>query len=125
MEKSGSKRPSKKLKPETANDTEVRFVKSSGNVFTDLGVELSREDYLKIEIARAITNTIKHRGLTQAKAAEIVGTDQPKISAITRGQLDDFSAVRLIDYLLDLGRDVRLNVCKEYKEEPGKISVCG
>ena len=41
-------------------------------------------------------------GLKQMQAAELLGVDQPKISALSRGLLDGFSLERLIGYLPSL-----------------------
>ena len=70
---------------------------SSGNVFADLNLPSTEEDMLKVQIARAISNTIEKRGLTQSDAAAKLGTDQAKISAITRGRLKEFKIDRLFN----------------------------
>ena len=49
--------------------------KSSGNVFEDLQVTKPAEALAKAELARQIVNIIKERGLTQTKAAKILGID--------------------------------------------------
>lgn len=107
--------------PREATDDVV--VGSSGNVFDDLGVSLSSEDLLKVEIARAINNTIRKRKLTQAQAAKRMGIDQPKVSALLRGRLDDFSADRLIRFLLMLGRDIDIHISKYRDHAHGKLNV--
>ena len=53
---------------------------SSGNVFADLGIENPEEALAKSELARQIAMLIKKKKLTQKRAAEILGIDQPKIS---------------------------------------------
>jgi len=89
-------------------DTAGPMVEGTGNVFADIGLEMTEEDMLKVHIALQINRTINKRGLTQAKAAEIMGIDQPKISKIIRGRLSGFSERRLIEYLLRLGRDIEV-----------------
>ena len=59
---------------------------------------------------REISSIIEDRGLTQAEAAEIMGVDQPKVSALVRGRLDGFSMERLYRFLNALGRDVEIVV---------------
>ena len=49
----------------------------------------------KVELAILISSAIKRNKLTQKKAAEMIGVDQPKISAIIRGQLSGFTIDRL------------------------------
>ena len=90
------------------NDT--TFVESSGNVFADLGVENPEEMLLKAELAREISAQISERQLTQVEAAELLGIDQPKVSALTRGRLRGFSVERLLRLLLALGSDIEIRV---------------
>jgi predicted XRE-type DNA-binding protein len=95
----------------------------SGNVFTDVGLEMSEIDILKVHLALAINRTIQKRRLTQAEAGRKMGIDQSKVSKIVRGRLDDFSQERLIRFLLDLGRDVEIRVSERYKNERGQFRV--
>ena len=57
-----------------------------------------------------IFNIIAQRRLTQAEAAELLGIDQPKVSALTRGKLFGFSMERLFHFLRLLGRDVKITI---------------
>lgn len=95
----------------------------SGNVFADLNLPSSPEDMLKVEISRAIAATIRRRQLTQAEAAEIIGADQAKVSAMLRGRLKDFSANRLMNYLLLLGINVDIRLSCGAAGKPGKVKV--
>jgi len=54
---------------------------------------------VKSEIAALIALIIEKRGLTQAKAAEILGIDQPSVSDLVRGRLRGFSSDRLFRFL--------------------------
>jgi predicted XRE-type DNA-binding protein len=85
-----------------------KFEESSGNVFADLGVKNPEEALTKSELARQIAKLIKKKKLTQIEAAEILGIDQPKISALIRGRLRSFSLERLIRFLNALGQDVSI-----------------
>jgi predicted XRE-type DNA-binding protein len=96
---------------------------SCGNVFADLGLPSSPEDMLKIEISRAIAHTLRKRKLTQAAAAEIIGTDQAKVSALLKGRLKDFSADRLIKFLMALGMDVDIRLSGTAGGKQGRIRV--
>jgi predicted XRE-type DNA-binding protein len=89
-------------------DIQVRS--SSGNVFSDLGLENPEEWLVKAELARAIANIIADRRITQVEAAELLGIDQPKVSALINGKLSGFSAVRLFRFLNALDRDVEIVV---------------
>lgn len=89
---------------------EIRVQASSGNVFADLGLENSDELLVKAELARKISSIITKQQITQAEAAELLGVDQPKISALINGKLSGFSTVRLCRFLNALGRDVEIVV---------------
>jgi predicted XRE-type DNA-binding protein len=83
---------------------------SSGNVFADLGVVHPEEALAKAQLARAICLLIEKEGLTQRAVAQRLRIDQPKVSALVRGRLTDFSTDRLLRFLLRLGHNVRINV---------------
>ena len=64
----------------------------------------------KAELTARITAEIQRRRMTQARAAAILGIDQPKISALKQGKLAGSSIERLMRLLLLLGRDVEISV---------------
>ena len=86
------------------------YVESTGNVFADLDLPEPNEALAKAELAQKIVAIVQGRRLTQTAAAAILGVDQPKVSALMRGQLSGFSIERLLRFLLLLGRDVEINV---------------
>jgi len=83
---------------------------SSGNVFADLGLADAGEHLIKAGLVVRIDRTIRRRRLTQAAAAEIMGIDQPKISAMLSGQFRGYSVERLMRFLVALGHDVEIVV---------------
>jgi predicted XRE-type DNA-binding protein len=89
---------------------EIQITESSGNVFADLLLPEPDIRLAKAEMARAISLMIEELGLTQLQAADILGIDQPKVSAITRGRLADFSLDRLLTLVNRLGMDIEINV---------------
>lgn len=84
--------------------------KSSGNVFADLAVSEPEDSLAKAKLAGLICQIIRDRKLTQQEAAELIGLDQPKISALIRGKLRGFSAERLFRCLNELGQEVEISV---------------
>jgi predicted XRE-type DNA-binding protein len=86
----------------------IKVIKSSGNVFADLGLPNPEDALAKAKLASAICRVIEKRGLTQIEAAKILGLDQPKISALVRGKLSGFSIERLLRFLNDLGQEVAI-----------------
>jgi predicted XRE-type DNA-binding protein len=81
---------------------------SSGNVFRDLELPDADALQVKADLVYEISRAIEQRGLTQREAAEILGIDQPKVSALVRGHLKGFSMERLYRFLNALGKDVEI-----------------
>lgn len=74
----------------------------SGNVYADLGYPDSESMLVKAQLAAKIGEIVQRRGLTQARAAEILGLTQPKISALLKGRLRGISEHRLLECLTRL-----------------------
>jgi predicted XRE-type DNA-binding protein len=72
----------------------------SGNVFADLGLADAGEHLIKAGLVVKIERTIRHRRLTQAAAAELMGIDRPKVSAMPAGQFRGYSVERLMRFLV-------------------------
>lgn len=90
----------------------LTITKSSGNVFHDVGLNEPDKYLAKAELAHQINTIIKNRNLKQVDAAKILDIDQPKVSALSCGRLNDFSIERLINFLNKLDRDVEIIVKK-------------
>ncbi|HVE44895.1 MAG TPA: helix-turn-helix transcriptional regulator [Gammaproteobacteria bacterium] len=88
----------------------IKFVKSSGNVFADMGFQDAKERLVKADLAIRINKIIVKRGLKQQDAANLLDIKQPKISAIANGRLKDFSIEKLIEFLNKLDQDVKIVV---------------
>lgn len=82
----------------------------SANIFADLGFPNPEEHMAKAQLAVQIIDEIRRRDLNQTEAAEILGIDQPKVSALMRGQLKNFSLDRLCRFLNHLDKDVDIVV---------------
>jgi predicted XRE-type DNA-binding protein len=97
---------------------------SSGNVFADLGLPDAEELKTKVQLAVAIERDVTARGWSQAQAAEVLGINQPKVSALLRYRLDGFSVERLMNFLTALGHDVEIVVRpRRRRRQAGRISV--
>jgi predicted XRE-type DNA-binding protein len=83
-------------------------VRSSGNVFADLGLRDAGEKQTKVRLALAIQQIIQARRLSQTAAARLLDINQPKISALVNYHLDGFSVERLLHFLNALDRDVEI-----------------
>ena len=99
-----------------------KYTTGSGNVFHDLGFPDAEELRIKAELAMEISEVIESRGLTQVQAAEVLGVDQPKVSALVRGRLDGFSLERLYRFLNSLGRDIQITL-RDIPKNRGEAGV--
>jgi predicted XRE-type DNA-binding protein len=96
---------------------------SSGNVFADLGLPHAEERLLKAGIVSELHRLIKERGLTQVKAARLVGIYQPDLSRLLRGDFEDYSAERLMKMLTAFEQDVEIVVKPNRRAgKPGRIT---
>jgi predicted XRE-type DNA-binding protein len=95
----------------------------SGNVFKDLGLKDAEELLAKTKLATRIVQILEGLKLTQTQAAELLGVDQPKVSQIYRGRLDDFSVERLMRLITTLHRDIRIIVEKKPRRRRGRVIV--
>ncbi len=103
---------------------EIKVQASSGNVFADLDLPNPEEMLIKAELTRRISEIINQRNLTQVEAAELLGIDQPKVSALIRGKLNGFSTTRLFRFLNALGNDIEIVVKpKPVERSVAKITV--
>ena len=103
---------------------DVSIFESSGNVFLDLEVADPEETLVKAKLARMISTIIAQRHLSQNQAAELLGIDQPKVSALTRGRLTSFSIDRLLRFLLALDRDVEIIIApKPGARKRARVSI--
>lgn len=95
---------------------------STGNVFADLGLADAGEHLIKAGLVVRIGRIIRQQKLTQAAAAQLMGIDQPKVSAMLAGQFRGYSVERLMRFLVALGQDVEI-VVKPTKRGNGELRV--
>jgi len=98
--------------------------RSSGNVFADLGFEDASERQIKVHLAIAINTILQNQGLTQRKAGEVFGINQPKVSALAKYRLESFSVERLMRFLTSLNQDIEIIIRNRPRaRRPGRVSV--
>lgn len=97
---------------------------SSGNLFADLERPDAEEALARVRLAQQLAKIIERRNLNQTEAAELMGLDQPKVSALIHGRLSGFSTDRLLRCLMLLGQDVEIVVRNKPTDHPkAHISV--
>jgi predicted XRE-type DNA-binding protein len=75
-----------------------KVTESSGNVFVDLGYSQEEAAILQMrgDLMAKLRKFIINKRLTQAKAAEIFGVTQSRVSDLIRGKWERFSLEMLI-----------------------------
>ena len=95
---------------------------SSGSAFHALGLADADDLVLRADLMRKIAQIVAARGLTQVKAAELMGMDQPRVSALLNGRIGKFSTDRLLKALSDLGQDIEVRITPS-KLRKGRLRV--
>ena len=72
---------------------------------------------VRAALAREIAQIVSARGLTQCEAATLLGTAQPRVSALLNGTIEGFSLDRLVRYLNLLGEDIHIVVLPKPPEQ--------
>jgi predicted XRE-type DNA-binding protein len=90
----------------------MRITKGSENVFIDCGFPLTEAENLRIrsKMMMALTAYIRDKKLTQAKAAQVMGVSQPRISDLVRGKIGLFTIDTLVNMLTAAGLKVSLDI---------------
>jgi len=88
----------------------IEFERSTGNVFADIGLANPEQALAKAEIARQVNKIIEARQLSQSDAAAILGIDQPRVSALSKGRLSVFSLEKLMEFASRLGNQVEISI---------------
>ena len=86
------------------------IIKTSGNVFLDLGFppEEAAIFQMRAEIMADLRKFIKTKKLTQAKAADLFGVSQSRVSDLIRGKWEKFSLEMLIALATKAGMRISL-----------------
>ena len=90
---------------------QAQVLRSSGNVFADLGFHQDEAEHLRIRSALMATlrEVLKKQNLTQAEAARLLDVSQPRVSDLVRGKIGLFSIDTLVDMLARVGIRVEVH----------------
>jgi predicted XRE-type DNA-binding protein len=100
-----------------------QVVRSSGNVFADMGLPDAAELDTKARLGAALNLIVKRKKLTQAEVATALGINQPKVSALLNYKLEGFSVERLMHFLVALGQDIEIVVKAKPTSRSARIAV--
>lgn len=105
------------------NAESIEVETSSGNTWGGIPRADADEALARAELMRRVTDIIRRRRLTQARAAELLDTNQPTVSDLMRGKLSKFSLGRLLTFLNALGKDVEIRVRPADGNRAGRVMV--
>jgi predicted XRE-type DNA-binding protein len=110
-----SSRTHRTRKPNVMTKRKIDAHEGSGNIFADLELPDAEGLLLKSGIVIELHRLIKERGLTQVKAAKLLGITQPDLSHLLRGDFEDYSAERLMKMLTVFEQDIEI-VMKPHRQ---------
>ncbi|MEN6319600.1 MAG: helix-turn-helix transcriptional regulator [Syntrophaceae bacterium] len=86
------------------------IIKSSGNVFVDLGYSPEEAAILQMraDLMTKLRKFIETRKLTQADTAKILGVSQSRVSDLVRGKWERFSLEMLVTLATRAGMHISL-----------------
>jgi predicted XRE-type DNA-binding protein len=92
----------------------LKVTRGSGNVFRDLGFDKAEAENLKLrsELMMRISQYYAGSGMIQADAAKILGLTQPRLNALLKGRIDQFSLDALVNIANHAGLRVTLVIKK-------------
>ncbi|MGL6073443.1 MAG: helix-turn-helix domain-containing protein [Fimbriiglobus sp.] len=108
--KSSVKSPKTATKKPNSPKATISVEAGSGNVFADIGVAKPEMALVKAGLVQKIQELIEEQGLTQVRAAKLLGLDQPKVSALIRGRTSGYTTDRLFRFLNLLGQGVEITI---------------
>jgi predicted XRE-type DNA-binding protein len=80
------------------------------SAFHELDLENADELVTKSKLMSLIASEIQKRKLTQAAAGEMLGLDQPNVSALVNEKISRFSVEKLMELVAKLGFKVSIHV---------------
>ena len=95
-------------------NTRSAHTKGSNNVFSDLGFSESEAHNLALrsDLMIRVEKLVRDSGMTQQEAAKTLGVTQPRLNALLKGKIADFSLDALVNMLARAGMQVKMTVRK-------------
>ena len=95
----------------------MKFTRSSGNVFADMGLPDADELLTRAKLGAAVHNILKSRNLKQQEIAQLLNIKQPEVSNIMQGKYRLFSEARLFSFLNKLEKKITIQVSDRDRNE--------
>lgn len=92
--------------------TDMRRVRSTGNVFIDLGFDPAEAKImaLRTEVMVRMERHLSAQGWTQAETARRLGISQPRVSRLIKGKWQEFSLDMLLTLAARAGLEPKLRL---------------
>ena len=92
----------------------LKRIRGSDNIFADLGFPPGEAENLKMrsDLMLGIEMFYRRSGLTQAQAAKRLGITQPRLNALLKSKIEQFSLDALVNIANRAGLNVRLVIRK-------------
>jgi Uncharacterized conserved small protein len=92
----------------------LKRTRGSDNIFSDLGFPPAEAENLKLrsDLMIAIVAFYRRSGLTQAETARRLGITQPRLNALLKSRIEQFSLDALVNIANRAGLNVRLVIRK-------------
>src|SRR5687768_3571787 len=109
------KQHGKTRSPESRVRSSTHVTPSSGNVFADLGFNELESLNLRIRADLMIAVLKRIEGMTQVKAAALLGISQPRVSDLKRGKISFFTIDALVNMLARAGLEANITLSRQRK----------
>ena len=112
MSQTSTKQGARRKRTKAADEDKAVFELGSGNVYLDLGFPPAEAESLMMRsrLMLMVDNVIRQRGMTQTRAARLLGVSQPRVSDVIRGRIERFTIDALVEMLARAG--VRLDIVR-------------
>ena len=102
-----------------------RSKKSTKNVSSDSNHKDSDMESIKAELTMQISELIRQQNIPQEQVAKMLGTTQPRVSALVLCKPMSVSIGRLMEFLIVLGWDIEIAVgpTENTRTKEGRMSI--
>lgn len=91
-------------------NSKIKFEKSTGNVFADLGVADAEDLQARGMVGYHVVELLKKKNIKQKEIAEILSIKQAEVSHLLNGHFSRFSVEKLFDFLMKMDQKVTIQI---------------
>ena len=103
----------------------TEWVKSSGNIFEDLGFDSAEAEVLKVkaQLKMELEKELSRRKLNQTAAAKLAGVDRPMLNKVMRGKLTGVTIDKMVQMHSRLGKSVEVKVKRQQRRGAERLNA--